>query len=308
MFIVFCAWIIGLGYESARECRSVCLVSGRGDPGTLRTNTFDAVAVLAGTLFTYPASVELGMGPVVASGLAGIVAVVVAKPYAVAAFCGSFVGMASPQAFGYPEVTAAGFLAAAIFVASKPVFGGFGGKLGTIAWSSSVSVALVLDASLTSEAVYPVSVGAPLVFYATVGAVVTFVLSIRFAWGAVLASGAVGVAAGIVLPLVHGSDPGSLYAVSAFCGSFAGMCSLDRFTRTSAMIPAGILCGLILIYSAPFFGGGGGKLGTAAFGAVIGLRGLLELGRPAYSKGESGPRPTAPMPRHTPLSSNHRRT
>lgn len=236
-------------------------------------------AVFLGAVITFWMSVDLGLGAVIASSLVGIVVALGRKELGAPAFCGSFAGMASAEVFGHPQMLLAGAISGALFVASKHVFNGFGGKLGTIAWAGTVLAAVIVRRPLLSEAVYAWNTGIAVVVYATVGAVLTFLLSHRYKAGPVLASGVVGLFAGLILPFAHGAEAGTLYAVAAFCGSFAGMSGLERFDRVVWMVPAGAVCGLILMYSAPFLGGAGGKLGTAAFGAVVGVHGLAQIVR-----------------------------
>ncbi len=283
-FLILGVWTLSLLYAFPGEwSRSISSAEVAH-----RYSVFDElpvfVAVLLGAVVTFWMSVDLGLGAVVASSLVGIAVALWRKELGAPAFCGSFAGMASAEVFGHPEMLLAGAICAAFFIASKHVFNGFGGELGTIAWAGTVVAAVILRRPLFGESVYAWSIGAPLVVYATVGAVLTFVLSHRYRAGAVLASAVVGLLAGLLLPLAHGAEAGSLYAVAAFCGSFAGMSGLERFGHVGWMVPAGAICGLILMYSAPFLGGAGGKLGTAAFGAVIGVHGLTQIVRIAVRR------------------------
>ncbi len=276
-FLILGVWTLGLLYafpgEWSRSISSAETAHRYNFSGELPV----FVAVVLGAVITFWMSVDLGLGAVIASSLVGIAASLWRKELGAPAFCGSFAGMASAEVFGHPQMLLAGAICATLFVASKHVFKGFGGKLGTIAWAGTVATAVISRRPLPGEAVYMWSIGAPLIVYATVGAVLTFVLSHRYKAGPVLASGVIGLLAGLLLPLAHGAETGGLYAVSAFCGSFAGMSGLERFKHAGWMVPAGAVCGLILMYSAPFIGGAGGKLGTAAFGAVIGVHGLTQI-------------------------------
>ena len=99
------------------------------------------VAVVAAVL-TYVLSVRFEYGPVAASAGVGLVAgglapVVFAEgtPVAAVAFCASFTGMVAESRLpGEPLVGVAGLATGAFFVATTPHFGGFGGKLGAIAF------------------------------------------------------------------------------------------------------------------------------------------------------------------------------
>lgn len=107
-----------------------------------------AHAVVA-TVITYWVNVGLGRGPVIASGLVGIVGGLILPPVypeigetlAVMVICASFAGMSSAQRFpSYAMMFAVGFVAGIIFVYSMPLAGGAGGKLGTIAFGAVLAV------------------------------------------------------------------------------------------------------------------------------------------------------------------------
>lgn len=276
--IVFSIWLVGLAFETIREWRSAYSTESREQRYDFPTDLLIVISVFAGGLVTYWISVDLQQGAVVASALVGIFGAAFLKPYAVPIYCGSFVGMASSTVLGFPEVALAGAIAGVIFVLGKHVFNGFGGKLGTIAFAGCVGAAWITGNPLLSTPVLGWDVGWLLVVYSVAGAVVTFVLSVWFGHGPVMASGMIGLAGGLLLPALHGPVPGGLFAIGVFSASFAGMSGTNRFEKPVWMVPAGVLCALIIMYTTPYMGGAGGKLGTTAFGAVIGIRGLMVLG------------------------------
>ena len=241
-------------------------------------------AVVVGALATFGLSIYLELGAVVASGAVGLVAAVVIKRHAAAAFCGSFVGMSSSLVLPTLGCVAlAGTIAGVVFVLGKRVLNGFGGKLGTTAMIGCLAAATLLGQDLAGGAIPSGPLVWWIVGYSAIGAVITYVASIRWRLGPVAASAIVGLAAGLLLPYVHTAVDGGLIAVAVFCASFAGMSAAERMS--SGRIPgevwmtlAGVLCGVAFVYTAPYFGGAGGKLGTIAFGSTIAIRGLLDLG------------------------------
>jgi len=276
MAAVLGVWVLGFVYASVREWKA------RPAPSLLLefpTDALNFLAVFVGAVLTYWISID--MGAVVASALVGVCAATLFKAQAVPAFAGSFVGMASPELFGYSGIVLAGVIAGLVFVAGKRVFNGYGGKLGTTAWSGCLLAAFILGRPLLSAPVPTWELGWLLVLYSVAGAVLTFVLSVRFSQGPVMASSLVGLSAGLLLPSFHGPALGTTLAVMVFCASFAGMSGTVRFQRAYWMVPAGVICALAFMYSAPFLGGAGGKLGTIAFGSVIGLHGLIGLAEKA---------------------------
>ena len=238
------------------------------------TDPLSFVSVLAGTVLTYFLSVDVGLGAVVASALVGVVAAAVVKAYAAPVFCGSFVGMAAAEVLSFGTVALAGVFAGIVFVVAKDVLNGYGGKLGTIAFAGSFAAASAVGLPLTTGIVPVWDVGRLLLAYCAAGAFVTFLLNENFENGPVMASGIVGLAAGLLLPVAHGPELGGFLAVGVFAASFAGMSGSSRFDRAAWMIPAGAVCALALMYSMPYMGGAGGKLGTIGFGAVLGIHGL----------------------------------
>jgi hypothetical protein len=254
-----------------------------------RGDAADALAVVGAAVATYFLSVHAGLGPVVASALVGLVAGVVADEIAVAAYCGSFVGMASPALFpsvGY--LALAGLLSGVAFVAAERAFSGFGGKLGTLALFGCATTAVLTDATYAAGSALSWPQAALVVPISVVGAVGAVVLSVRLELGAVLGSALVGLAAGLGLPplvdLAAGLGlpaipalPGETLAAAAFCASFVGMSSSERLDGERRVALAGAVCGLVFVAVGAAFAGAGGKLGTTAFVACVTTAGAERL-------------------------------
>ena len=242
-----------------------------------RGDAVDAVAVVVAAVVTYLLSTAAGLGPVVAAAAVGLVAGVGAPRVAVPAYCGTFVGMASPSLFpGTGYVLVAGLLAAAAFVTTTELFGGFGGKLGTIAFfGCATTLALPGVEYATGSGLSWTSAGV-VVPVAVAGAVATVVLSIRFDLGAVVGSALVGLVAGLSLPPLV-PHMGSTLAAVAFCASFVGMSTTERLGHEGHVALAGALSGLVFVAVSPAFAGAGGKLGTIAFLSCVAAFGAAEL-------------------------------
>ena len=243
-----------------------------------RDDVYNFLAVVLCALITYVFSYHLEMGPVVASGLVGIMAALIISKHTVAAFCGSFVGMAcNTLLINHWYVLLAGIIAGLVFVFSKNVFKGFGGKLGTIAFTGCVWAALITRRGFTGDSIVNWDTGKYLLIYSVLAAVITYILNVRLNNSAVISSGAVGVSAGLIMPVIY-PQMGAIIAVMMYCASFAGMANLERIPNEIYMVITGILCALFFIYSAPYLGGAGGKLGTIAFASCIIMRGFLDFG------------------------------
>lgn len=239
-----------------------------------RADVVAVVAVAGAAVVTYVVSVHAGLGPVVASGLVGLVAGVAFSGVDAAAYCGSFVGMVSPSVFPSVEaVLVAGVVAGVALVAARESFVGFGGKLGTLALFGCASTGLVLGVEYATASAVSWASALVVVPTAAVAAVLTAALSDRVGLGAVIASALVGVVAGVALPVVVADGGGRLAAV-AFCASFVGMSSRERLGSVRAVGLAGAVCGVVFVVVAPAFAGAGGKLGTTAFVSCLAVAGV----------------------------------
>lgn len=126
----------------------VTLVIGVG--AALRRPTFrlngqlvrSALISLAGALLTFVFSMRLGMGPVVASALVGLVGSQVVKDREqLVMYLGAFVGMSSAVLFpSFIPLIGAGILGGLLFELTDECWVGVGGRLGTIAATSVVVV------------------------------------------------------------------------------------------------------------------------------------------------------------------------
>jgi len=264
------------GAETALALGAVALVAGVSAAGELDSRPAlpgdDARAVVgvvaAAAGVTYVLS-DAGAGPVVASALVGIAATAVVPERAVPAYCGSFVGMASPEAVPFATVLLGGVVTGIAFVAVRGSFDGFGGKLGTLALFGCVTAGVLTGAEYGTAPAFLVPPWAVLAVGAA-AALLTAVLSEPV--GAVGASGLVGLGAGVTFPLVTGPA----LAATAFCASFVGMSAPERL-NAGEIGAAGALAAAVLVAAGPAFAGAGGKLGTVAFVSCLALAGTGEL-------------------------------
>ncbi len=108
-------------------------------------HVYELLGVAVGGILTCILCRDFKLGAVVGASLVGISAYLVVPKYAVPVYCGAFVGMTSNALlFTRSEVAIASVIAGIIFVLSSYVFGGFGGKLGTIAFISTIITSLIL--------------------------------------------------------------------------------------------------------------------------------------------------------------------
>ena len=237
---------------------------------------FVFVTTTLGALLAFGFNAYLGLGGVLASGIVGLIGAYFFKPYAVGIFCGSFLGMTSPELFYGLTYIVAALLVGLLFVLAQDVWNGYGGKLGTIALSGAMIVSIVSGTDFLETEPFTNLEAFLIVVFSIIGALLTYILNVRYALGPVKASALVGVVFGLLLPLLM-RDLGQGMAVVVFGASFVGMSNQKTMPEESMIILAGLLFGLIYLASAPYFGGAGGKLGTIAFSSVLSVYGLRRV-------------------------------
>ena len=238
---------------------------------------YQGMAVLLGSLIAFAGTHELGLGPVVSASLVGLIACLISPSTSVAAYCGAFVGMTSDiLLFNYYEVALAGLIAGVVFLLTRDTFNGVGGKLGTIALVGTALTGLSLQREFIILPIGEWQTNAAVMMVAMLATPLTFYFNIARKHGPVIASSVVGITAGLLLPVIY-PQIGPTLAVVAICASFAGMTSEERCPTFWHILITGFFTSMIFVYSTPLLGGAGGKLGTIAFGAVLGTCGLKKL-------------------------------
>jgi len=273
--VLFMIVVPAIGHVSVRETRRALCTD---EFSVTRTDLGNAAAVAVSGPVTYVLSIDVGLGPVVASALVGLCAYLLSKKYAAPVYCGSFVGMATPAAAAdLVAVSIAALVAAVAFVAAKRVFNGFGGKLGTTAFVGCLAVAAAGGLEPGTDVVPSGDIAAVLVVVAALAAAITFLVSVRLDHDPIVGSAVVGLVGGLVCPPLFAA--GDTVAAVVFCASFVGMAAPERLPGTGAMLFAGAVSGLVFVGAAPYVVGFGGKFGAIAFTACLLTIGLRSLGR-----------------------------
>lgn len=240
------------------------------------TPALTVLAIFAGAMTTFVLANAVGLGPVVAAGIVGAIGALIWRNKAAAVYCGSFVGMVSQDClYASTHVTLAALLAAAVFLLATPVFNGFGGKLGAIAFSGCVLTAWLTGNPLSQAPIPDASVNTLIVLISVGATIGTFSLSVRLKLGPVMASALVGIAGGLLLPRLM-PETGPMLAIVVICASFAGMSSRERLADERRLALAGLITGFIFIFTLPAMGGAGGKLGAIAFASTLAAKSLAD--------------------------------
>lgn len=241
------------------------------------------LSVIAGTLLSYILNHNFGLGPVVASGIVGLLGGLLLPNYAVPIYSGSFAGMVSSMLIDNAfSILITGILAGVLFVSGLEVFKGYGGKLGATAYFGTLTASIFFDTISKTMTGDSITLQIEIFVVFMIGALGTYFINQRFHTGAVIASSILGLSSGLLLPVLFSS--GDSLAVALFCGTFIGMSSITRLPSKVSIVIASIIGGIIFSYTAPYFGGLGGKLGLIVFGSSIATAGLYDLMR-RYSEG-----------------------
>ncbi len=233
---------------------------------SLRNHVFDGLYVVMGAIMTYALSLLFGIHAVTASALVGLLAHVFLKRHEVAIYCGSFAGMTSVMLIRPLEFVLVAVLAGLVFVLLKPVYQGFGGKLGTIAFIGSVTTYVMLGKDFATIILLRFNL-VIFILVAVIGAILPWYIQHRIRPSAVFASAAPSLLMALLfIPLLTHGD---IYATVFFAASFAGMASIDRLPNLFWAGIAGLVCGLLFYGTFIVMNGAGGKLGTIAVLSVI---------------------------------------
>lgn len=246
-------------------------------PAKISRQAFEFLAVVVGGVFTFFLSVDIGLGAVIAASVVGIFADMIVPDYGVPAYCGAFVGMSSNALFfNQTEMVFASAVAGLIYVLTRDVFGGFGGKLGTIAFIGASVATFALGREFLITPIPDWETNFWVLVVALIATPLTFYLNCNRENGPVLASGAVGLMGGLILPVLF-PQTGNTLAVVAICASFTGMSSTNRCQKFWHILIAGLFTGILFVFATPLLGGAGGKLGTIAFASIISTYGFTKL-------------------------------
>ena len=289
-FTVFEAWtahwlggvltsliLVGVLFAVYHEGKSVFSAQPQVEP--LRQSALEVLSVLIGGLVSYTLAHDVGLGPVVAASLVGIIAHLVVPRLSAAVYAGAFVGMTSDLLLlTHTEVLLASLTSGIVYTLTRPLFPGVGGKLGTIALIGTTLISLSLQRIFLIAPLPDFQTSLEILIIALIATPLTFYLGAVHGNGPVLASGVVGMISGLVLHVIY-PEMGTNLAVVAICASFAGMSSRERLPNLGMVMLVALFTSVVFIFSTPHLGGAGGKLGTIAFGSVLAAVGFRRIFR-----------------------------
>jgi len=243
-----------------------------------KTDLLDYLFALIASVMTYLFAMLNFVSPVLASASIGLLGSLLLKKHDKAIFAGSFLGMAEAAVFGVGGFLVAALIMSLVFVLTKTLFQGVGGKLGTVAFSGAVLAYFIFDLTPLSSINLSIKDSVFIIIAAIAGAVLTRVLSEYKEIGVVKTSSIIGLIFVIIFDYQNFSISPYI-AIVGFGGSFVGMSDKVRMKNRFVVGFGGLIFGVIYYLSLSRFVGFGGKLGTIAFVSsiiTIGLFSLLE--------------------------------
>ncbi len=233
----------------------------------------DFLAVVVSAALTYALSRYLKISAFIVSPAIGLTGALVYKKRQFPIFCGSFAGMTNPALLDVLPFVFAVMTAAGVYVLAKGVFNGYGGKLGTIAFTGCFATSLVLGHYYTTVPTYETWQMFAIIGAGALASTVTYVLNNHAGLGPVIASSLVGLAGAVLL--FTGRDEVALFTPVIYGASFVGMTGKKVINNIVLIALAGVVFGFIYCFN-PLCGVGG-KLGATAFTAVLCLSGLQNI-------------------------------
>jgi len=239
-------------------------------------NLKDVLFVFLGGLLAYLFNIYLGQGAIIAASLVGIIGYGLFSKYAIQLYTGAFVGMVSPEVYhDFYHIILASFIAGVIFALGKNTFNGFGGKLGATAFTSWIIIYYMCNIELLTPELN-IENNYYLIIISFLGTLLTFLFSQYYNKNVVAVSSIISLIGALILPeIIYNYDHN--YSLILMTATFAGMSSDKRVKNIFEMIAISLFVAVIFVYSYSHFGGGGGKLGTIAFGAVLSSYGIKNI-------------------------------
>lgn len=231
----------------------------------------EALMASVGVLVTFALVYLTGISAVIASATTGMLGFLLLKKYEVAIYCGSFAGMVSTTLFSGAEVAVLAIICGLVYLLTKPLFSGYGGKLGTVAFLSSL---LTLTIFSKNYEVLNLQVNMFFVLLSSLlGAMTTYCVQHYLHQSAVFASAITSLVFAVIIFVVWPEE--TSYPIVFFAASFLGMSSRKRLPNLFVVIWSSLILGVLFDLLINVFHGLGGKLGLMALMSMIMTSGIL---------------------------------
>ncbi len=230
----------------------------------------DGLLIILSVFITYSIVHFFNISAVLASSFIGLLGYLFIRKYQISIYCGSFAGMVSVALFGYFEVGILAVLCAFIFLLTKPLFSGFGGKLGTVAFLSSLITFSIFDKeylAIIGNISLLLVIGISLI-----STVSTFYLYQKLNVSSVFSSAILSFIFALFINIFFPTYIS--YTFVFFGASFIGMSDKKILSNIYLVILSGLIFGVVYDIFLEYFHGFGGKLGLMALMTVVITSGL----------------------------------
>jgi hypothetical protein len=239
----------------------------------IKVTDLDILYSAIGVIATYELATLLSVNVVIASALMGLLGYLIIRKNSVAFYCGTFAGMTSYEIFNHYEILVLAGICGLVYLIIKNILNGYGGKLGTTAFISTLFTAVILGKSyLSSTGSYNIAL---LLAFSVAGVMITYLLNNKLDQSAVLSSALPSLIVAIVIQLLW--SEGLIYSGIFFTASFIGMSDIKKVPNIYVSILLGIILGVVFILFFNSFNGFGGKMGLMAMLSLFVYQGIKFL-------------------------------
>ncbi len=234
---------------------------------------YDFLFAFTGVLLTYELVNFFQLSSVLVSSGLGLLGFLFFKKYSVAFYCGTFAGMMSPLLFSRWEIIVLAIFCSLLYIVIKTALIGFGGRLGTIAFISSVVIGLIFQKN-GLEISYSINFYLVLIFSIS-GSFISYYLHNTFNLSSVFASAFPSFIVVVLLEIF--AFEMIIYSVVFFTASFIGMSNNKIIPNALNLLFVGVILSIIFFAFYNLFNGFGGKMGFMALISIIIYFGLTNL-------------------------------
>jgi hypothetical protein len=239
----------------------------------IKVKDLDILYSAIGVIATYELATLLSVNVVIASAFLGLLGYLLIKKNSVAFYCGTFAGMTSYEIFNHYEILVLAGVCALVYLIIKHILDGYGGKLGTTAFISTLLTAMLLGKNyLSTTGSYNI---AWLLVFSVAGVMITYLINNKLSQSPVLSSALPSLIVAVIIQLLW--SEGFVYSGIFFTASFIGMSDTKKIPNVYVSTLLGIILGVVFILFFNSFNGFGGKMGLMAMLSLFVYQGIRHL-------------------------------
>jgi hypothetical protein len=239
----------------------------------IKVKDLDILYSAIGVIATYELATLFSVNVVIASAFMGLLGYLLIKKNSVAFYCGTFAGMTSYEIFNHFEILVLAGVCALVYLIIKHILDGYGGKLGTTAFISTLLTATILGKDyLSTTGSYNI---VWLLVFSVAGVMITYVINNKLRQSPVLSSALPSLIVAVIIQLLW--SEGFIYSGIFFTASFIGMSDSKKIPNAYVSILLGIILGVVFILFFNSFNGFGGKMGLMAMLSLFVYQGIRHI-------------------------------